>query len=137
MPIYVYKNVETGETFELQQSIKDDALKEDPKTGAPVHRVIQPVGIAFKGSGFYINDSKNTKSTSTPPAASVDSSSDAKADAKTEAKSDSSSDKASPAKSEKKTESSSSAKSESKSGSKSESGAKTSSSPPKSSTKKS
>src|SRR5690606_21481128 len=58
MPVYVYRNLVTNETFEHQQPITDDPLTVDPRTGDPVKRVIQPVGIAFKGSGFYVNDSK-------------------------------------------------------------------------------
>ena len=58
MPVYVYRNQVTGETFELEQRITEDALTTDPKTGDPVRRVIQPVGISFKGSGFYVNDSR-------------------------------------------------------------------------------
>ena len=59
MPTYVYKNLTTGDTFEVQQSITEPALTEHPDTGEPVKRVIQPVGIAFKGSGFYVNDSRS------------------------------------------------------------------------------
>lgn len=62
MPIYVYRNLVTNETFEVEQRITEDALTTDPKTGDPVKRLIQPVGIAFKGSGFYINDSRGSKS---------------------------------------------------------------------------
>lgn len=58
MPVYVYRNLVTNETFEHQQPITDDPLTVDPRTGDPVKRVIQPVGIAFKGSGFYVNDSR-------------------------------------------------------------------------------
>lgn len=58
MPLYVYKNLSTGETFEIEQSIADDALTAHPESGDPVKRMIQPVGIAFKGSGFYVNDSR-------------------------------------------------------------------------------
>ncbi len=58
MPVYVYRNLVTNETFEHQQPITDDPLTVDPRTGDPVKRVIQPVGITFKGSGFYVNDSK-------------------------------------------------------------------------------
>ncbi len=61
MPIYVYRNLTTGETFEFSQRITESALTEHPETGDPVKRLIQPVGIAFKGSGFYVNDSRNTK----------------------------------------------------------------------------
>mgnify|MGYP001152867574 CR=1 FL=1 len=60
MPTYVYKNLVTGETFEVQQRITEDALTEHPETGEPVKRLIQPVGIAFKGSGFYVNDSRSS-----------------------------------------------------------------------------
>ncbi len=69
MPVYVYRNLTTGETFELQQRITEDALTHDPETGDPVRRVIQPVGIAFKGSGFYVNDSRaasGSKAAATP-----------------------------------------------------------------------
>lgn len=62
MPVYVYRNLITNETFEYEQRITEDALTVDPRTGDPVRRVIQPVGIAFKGSGFYINDSRSGSS---------------------------------------------------------------------------
>lgn len=59
MPIYVYRNLETGETFEIEQRMTDEPLTVHPETGEPVKRLIQPVGIAFKGSGFYVNDSRS------------------------------------------------------------------------------
>jgi predicted nucleic acid-binding Zn ribbon protein len=59
MPVYVYRNLTTGDTFEIEQRITDDALTVDPTTGDPVKRLIQPVGIAFKGSGFYVTDSRS------------------------------------------------------------------------------
>lgn len=68
MPIYVYRNLVTGETFEIEQRITEDALSVHPETGEPVKRLIQPVGIAFKGSGFYVNDSR--RSASAPKGAS-------------------------------------------------------------------
>jgi predicted nucleic acid-binding Zn ribbon protein len=58
MPIYVYRNLNTGETFEVEQRMVEPALTADPITGDPVKRLIQPVGIAFKGSGFYVTDSR-------------------------------------------------------------------------------
>lgn len=78
MPTYIYKNPETGATFEIKQSIRDDALTAHPETGEAIQRMIQPVGIAFKGSGFYVNDSKSKNSASTAKAseASTKSSSD-------------------------------------------------------------
>ena len=80
MPVYVYRNLVTNETFEYQQRITEDALTVDPRTGDPVRRVIQPVGIAFKGSGFYVNDSRSggskTSSGSSKAAEATASSSD-------------------------------------------------------------
>ncbi len=69
MPIYLYRNLATGENFEYEQRITEDALTTHPETGEPVKRLIQPVGIAFKGSGFYVND---TRKNSRTPAASKD-----------------------------------------------------------------
>jgi predicted nucleic acid-binding Zn ribbon protein len=86
MPVYVYKNLTTGATFEVEQRITEAALSADPATGEPVRRVVQPVGIAFKGSGFYVTDSRG-KNGASKRAANADApkgdaaKSDAKADA--------------------------------------------------------
>lgn len=64
MPVYLYRNLNTNETFELEQRITESALTVHPETGDPVKRLIQPVGIAFKGSGFYVNDSRTKNSAS-------------------------------------------------------------------------
>jgi predicted nucleic acid-binding Zn ribbon protein len=81
MPTYVYKFVETGETVEVQQAFTDPTLTEyeHPATGAvmAVKKVFQPVGVTFKGDGFYKTDSrgKSTKSsTSTASAGTTESS---------------------------------------------------------------
>jgi predicted nucleic acid-binding Zn ribbon protein len=80
MPTYVYKFVETGETIEVQQEFSDDALTEavHPVDGTvrPVKKVFLPVGITFKGGGFYKTDSKSGASSSS---ASSDSSSSSSA----------------------------------------------------------
>ena len=72
MPTYVYECKSCTAVFEADQSIKDDPLNQCESCGVvgQVKRVIQPVGIAFKGSGFHINDYANS---STPPKASKDS----------------------------------------------------------------
>ncbi len=58
MPVYDYRCLECGD-FEFTQSIKEDSLKECPTCGQKITRLISSnVGIIFKGSGFYINDSK-------------------------------------------------------------------------------
>jgi predicted nucleic acid-binding Zn ribbon protein len=60
----VYKFVDTGETIEVQQSFNDPTLTETthPVTGAsmPVKKVFQPVGVTFKGTGFYKTDSRGS-----------------------------------------------------------------------------
>jgi predicted nucleic acid-binding Zn ribbon protein len=78
MPTYVYKFVDTGETIEVQQGFHDDTLTEiaHPDTGEvlPVKKVFTPVGVTFKGSGFFKTDNRGKKS-STTPASSSDTSS--------------------------------------------------------------
>lgn len=56
MPTYDYRCDKCGETFEVWQSMADDPLRKHPGCGGRVARVFAPVGIAFKGSGFYKND---------------------------------------------------------------------------------
>jgi predicted nucleic acid-binding Zn ribbon protein len=80
MPTYVYKFIDTGETIEVQQSFSDHALTEalHPASGIikPVKKVFLPVGVAFKGGGFYKTDSRNgSKSTSSTSSGSSASSS--------------------------------------------------------------
>jgi putative FmdB family regulatory protein len=55
MPIYEYK-CENGHVFDVMQSMSDDPLTECVECGAPVRKVLHPVGISFKGSGFYSTD---------------------------------------------------------------------------------
>ncbi|WP_291426188.1 FmdB family transcriptional regulator [Deinococcus sp.] len=62
MPTYLYKNLETSEIYEIKQSMKDAPLTTHPETGAAIKRVLARPGIAFKGSGFYVNDSRKEKS---------------------------------------------------------------------------
>jgi putative FmdB family regulatory protein len=68
MPIYLYQCDSCGVRFERLQRMSDDALTECPECDGSVHRVIQPVGVIFKGSGFYITDNRQVSSpTLTPP----------------------------------------------------------------------
>jgi predicted nucleic acid-binding Zn ribbon protein len=68
MPTYVYKFLDTGETIEVQQSFDEQTLTEapHPSDGRPraVRKVFTPVGITFKGNGFYKTDSRGGKSAS-------------------------------------------------------------------------
>ena len=60
MPTYSY-HCDTGDhDFDIVQRFSDDALTVCPECGGSVRRVIQPVGVVFKGSGWYINDSRKS-----------------------------------------------------------------------------
>jgi putative FmdB family regulatory protein len=103
MPIYEYECEQCGKRFDRMQSIKDEPVRQCPECSGLVHKVFHAAGIIFKGSGWYITDSrksssgtvtgetktnggseskddKKTTSTTTSP--------DAKSETKTEAKSD-------------------------------------------------
>jgi predicted nucleic acid-binding Zn ribbon protein len=94
MPTYVYKFVETGETIEVQQDFSEDTLTEavHPVDGTmrPVKKVFLPVGITFKGGGFYKTDSgksgastASSSSSSSSESSSASSSSDSSSSAST------------------------------------------------------
>ena len=56
MPLYEYECGSCGVRFERLQHMDEDAVKTCPECGGEVRRLFQPVGIIFKGSGFYITD---------------------------------------------------------------------------------
>jgi len=62
MPTYQYECQICSQNFEQRQSFKDSPLTDCPLCGTAgaVSRVISQVGVIFKGSGFYITDSKNS-----------------------------------------------------------------------------
>ena len=55
MPIYEYK-CENGHLFDVMQKLSEDPLSSCVECGAPVRKVLHPVSISFKGSGFYSTD---------------------------------------------------------------------------------
>ncbi len=55
MPIYEYK-CENGHVFDVIQKMSDEPLTECQECGAPAERVLHPVAVHFKGSGFYNTD---------------------------------------------------------------------------------
>ncbi len=59
MPVYGYRCTR-DHNFEVQQRITDPPLTQCPECGAPVTRVFYPVGIIFKGGGFYKTDSRGS-----------------------------------------------------------------------------
>ncbi|MEU8791151.1 FmdB family zinc ribbon protein [Streptomyces sp. NPDC048643] len=81
MPTYQYQCTECGEGLEAVQKFTDDALTECPNCGGRLKKVFSAVGIVFKGSGFYRNDSRGSSSSSAPaskPSTSTAASSDSK-----------------------------------------------------------
>jgi putative FmdB family regulatory protein len=84
MPIYEYK-CENGHVFDVIQKMSDEALSECQECGAPAERVLHPVAVHFKGSGFYNTDYGKKKKGASANGGS-ESSSDSKA---SESKSDS------------------------------------------------
>lgn len=87
MPTYVYKFVETGETIEVQQDFSEDTLTEakHPVDGTmrPVKKVFLPVGITFKGGGFYKTDSGKSGSSAASSSSSSESTSSSSSDSST------------------------------------------------------
>ncbi|MFE9807567.1 FmdB family zinc ribbon protein [Streptomyces sp. NPDC005548] len=81
MPTYQYQCTECGEGLEAVQKFTDDALTECPNCSGRLKKVFSAVGIVFKGSGFYRNDSRGSSSSSSPaskPSTSTAASSDSK-----------------------------------------------------------
>lgn len=62
MPVYGYTCLGgaegCGKTFEIKQSMADPPLQRCPTCGYEVRRIIFPPAVMFRGSGFYVNDSR-------------------------------------------------------------------------------
>ena len=56
MPIYEYRCDDCGASIEAFQKMSDDPLTECDECGGPLRKVMHPVAIHFKGSGFYTTD---------------------------------------------------------------------------------
>jgi putative FmdB family regulatory protein len=70
VPLYEYECAACRKRFELRQRVTDDAVSVCPSCGGSVRRLIHPVGIIFKGSGFYVTDNRKSdtpSSTTGPP----------------------------------------------------------------------
>ena len=61
MPTYAYECKVCEHRFETFQKMTDEPVKQCPKCKGKVARVVFPVGIVFKGSGFHINDYPSSK----------------------------------------------------------------------------
>jgi putative FmdB family regulatory protein len=62
MPVYTYQCEECGVRFDARQRFSDAPISVCPECGGATHKVIGPVGVVFKGSGFYVNDSRSNNS---------------------------------------------------------------------------
>ena len=76
MPTYGYRCTVCKHEFERFQKIADDPIKTCEVCDAPVKKILYPVGIAFKGDGFHVNDynkegKRNKESGKAPEAAEV------------------------------------------------------------------
>jgi putative FmdB family regulatory protein len=62
VPVYEYACTECGEELEVRQSFTDAALTVCPVCSGRLRKVLSPVGVVFKGSGFYRTDSRAAES---------------------------------------------------------------------------
>jgi putative FmdB family regulatory protein len=62
MPIYEYECENCGTRFERLQSMQDEPIHQCPECAGSVHKLFHPAGIIFKGSGWYITDSRKATS---------------------------------------------------------------------------
>jgi putative FmdB family regulatory protein len=95
MPTYEYACEKCGEHLEVVQSFRDDPLTRCPSCNGRLRKVFSPVGIVFKGSGFYKTDSRDSKKAKSGSTSSEKSSSDSDSSStSTDSGSSSDSDKA-------------------------------------------
>jgi putative FmdB family regulatory protein len=103
MPLYEYRCHNCGHELEARQKFSDDALKTCPNCNQDeLFRVMQAAGVVFKGSGFYVTDSRGNRDNLTSPVKKGD---DSKSDSTSSSNGDSGKD-SKPKKSESKTGSS-------------------------------
>ena len=72
MPTYQYTCTECGEPLETVQKFSDEPLTVCPACGGRLRKVFSPVGIVFKGSGFYRTDSRKSATAAAPAATDKD-----------------------------------------------------------------
>jgi putative FmdB family regulatory protein len=70
VPTYTYTCTACNDVIEKRQSFSDAPLTTCEQCGGALRKVIHPVGIVFKGSGWYITDSRSSTSSANGPAAS-------------------------------------------------------------------
>jgi putative FmdB family regulatory protein len=88
LPTYEYRCRSCGEQLEVVQAFTDDPLTTHEACGGELRKVFGSVGISFKGSGFYKNDSRSKTSSSKAPSESSAGSADTSDSGGTSAPSD-------------------------------------------------
>lgn len=78
MPLYEYECHECGLRFERRQGFNESPIVACPECGGVVQRLIHPVGVIFKGSGFYVTDNRAKSSTKIPTKSEKDGGSEEK-----------------------------------------------------------
>ncbi len=86
MPTYQYACTECDHAFDQVQSFTDDSLTECPECQGRLRKLFNAVGVVFKGSGFYRNDSRAPESSGTSPETKSDTKTETKSDAKPDSK---------------------------------------------------
>jgi putative FmdB family regulatory protein len=104
MPTYGYRCGSCGHQFEIVQRISDEPLTVCPKCQGKLSKMLYPVGISFKGSGFYTTDYKGAGNSSNGSSNGSTSSSEGSSDSKPETKSESKPEAKSESKPDTKTE---------------------------------
>jgi len=94
MPIYEYKCT-NGHVFDVIQRMADEALTECQECGAPAERVLHPVAIHFKGSGFHNTDYGKKKTGANGGSSDSSSSEGSSSESSTDSSKDSSASKSS------------------------------------------
>ncbi|MGB8519203.1 MAG: FmdB family zinc ribbon protein [Candidatus Tumulicola sp.] len=88
MPLYDYKCAQCGKVTEVRHGFDDGFDSPCPACGGALSRVFNPASIVFKGSGFYVTDSRKKSAASEPKTADAPSvkTSEPKTESKTESK---------------------------------------------------
>ncbi len=89
MPTYEYACKSCGNHLEVVQSFKDNPLTTCSLCGGPLKKVFGSIGISFKGSGFYKNDSRTSSASTVSGATAVDTTPAPAASVNSDTKSDS------------------------------------------------
>jgi putative FmdB family regulatory protein len=88
MPTYEYECLACKHRFERFQKFTDAPVSECPECGSQVRKVLFPAGVVFKGSGWYVTDSRKSGSESTADPLKSPTKADGKGESTSDAKSD-------------------------------------------------